>query len=239
MKANLKLLTGKTIGVYRNELEADALYLYGPIGNIFGEEGMTASKVKDEVNNMKHQDITIHIHSYGGDAFEGIAIYNVLKQSGKKITVCVDGIAASAASIVVMGGNIIQMPKNTQLMIHNAATGLFGTEKDFKIATHHLKSTNEVLKKTYLERFKGTEKELTKFMDDETFFSAEEALKQGLIDEVLKYDSKPIGDEQNTQNYSGSLKNSKDTKVSDEVLEQRVQRFAAFINSLSKISGGK
>lgn len=237
MTTNLKLLTGKTVGIYRNEKQSATLYLYGPVGNIFGKDCITASNVKNELNEMDSKEVTIHIHSYGGDAFEGIAVYNVLKQSGKKITVCVDGIAASAASIITMAGDTIQMPRNTQLMIHNAATGLFGNEKEFEIVRKQLESTTQSLRNTYMQRFNRTENELKKLMDEETFFSAEEALRYGLIDEVLKYDAKPIDEESNVQNHSRSFKNNKDIRVTEETLEKRNQRFAAFVNTLAKIAG--
>ncbi|MDU5511622.1 head maturation protease, ClpP-related [Enterococcus gilvus] len=239
MTNHLKLLTGKNIGTYRNENNLSELYLYGPVGNIFDADCITATNVKKELDNMDSKEVTIHIHSYGGDAFEGIAVYNVLKQSNKQLTVFIDGIAASAASIIAMAGDKIKMPKNTQIMIHNAATGLFGNAKDFAIVKEQLESTNESLKTTYRDRFNGTEDQLKQFMADETFFSAEQALKYGLVDEVLSYESEPLtrGNEKVPQNKSTEFMDERTIKITKQVLEERTQRFAAFVNALNKAFG--
>lgn len=239
-QASLKLLTGKSIGIYKNEA-SDALYLYGPVGDIFDEECITATGVRKALEGIQSTALDIHLHSYGGDAFDGIAVYNILKQSAKTITLYVDGMAASAASIIAMAGDKIFMPKNTQLMIHNAATGLFGNAKDFESVAKQLESVNHSLRETYLERFNGTEKELIQFMADEKSFSAKEALDWGLIDEVLNYDSTPIAEKETVDNQSKPIVNKKTVELSEKILQQREKRFAAFVNALSNVfgNGGK
>lgn len=238
MPTNLKLMTGKTVGIYRNEINSNTLYLYGPVGNIFDEEDcITAAKVKTEINKIGEKEVTVHIHSYGGDAFEGVAVYNILKQSNKNITVCVDGIAASAASIIAMAGDKIQMPKNTQFMIHKAATGLFGNSKKFEKVQKQLESTNQSLIETYMECFTGSKKELIQFMDDEKFFSAEEALKWGLIDEILNYDSKPLKQKENAKNGTNSFIDEKTVALCNRVIGERNRKYAAFVAALDKAHG--
>lgn len=146
------------------------MYLYGPVGDLFGEDCITAKGVKEALKDFDSNSIDVHIHSYGGDAFEGIAVYNILKQSTKTINVYIDGMAASAASIIAMAGDKTFMPKNTQFMIHNASTGRFGNSKDFEKVQRQLESTNQSLIETYLASFNGSKKELIQFMDDEKFF---------------------------------------------------------------------
>ncbi len=164
-----KLFKGKNIGVYKNEVDSK-MYLYGPVGDLFGEDCITAKGVKEALKDFDSNSIDVHIHSYGGDAFEGIAVYNILKQSTKTINVYIDGMAASAASIIAMAGDKTFMPKNTQFMIHNASTGRFGNSKDFEKVQRQLESTNQSLIETYLASFNGSKKELIQFMDDEKFF---------------------------------------------------------------------
>lgn len=234
MTKKLNLMTGKKVGFYRNENIPGTIYLYGPIGEVFAEDCITAIKVKDELNKMSEKEITIHLHSNGGDAFEGIAIYNILKQSGKNIVICIDGIAASAASIVAMAGNKIQMPRGSRLMIHNVQTGLFGNAEDFEIVKRQLESANEALKSIYLERFKGIKEDLEQLMNEEKIFSEEEALEYGLIDEILAYESSPITEKERIENKVKRSVDLKSLQLTNKTIAEREKRFAAFVNALSK-----
>lgn len=240
---NSKIYSGKSIGIYKNEVSSK-LYLYGPVGDLFGEDCITANGVKESLNDFSSNSVDVHIHSYGGDAFEGIAVYNILKQSAKTINVYVDGMAASAASIIAMAGDKVLMPKNTQLMIHKAATGLFGNSKDFEKKQRQLESTNQSLIETYLESFVGSEKELIQFMDDEKFFSAKEALEWGLIDEILNYDSKPIERKEPVENKVKPFVDAKAVALSNRVISERNEKHDAFVAALDKAhvqvkNGGK
>lgn len=237
---NGKLYSGKNIGIYKNEVGSE-MYLYGPVGDLFGEECITAKRVKETLKDFDSIIIDVHIHSYGGDAFEGIAIYNILKQSTKTINIYVDGMVASAASIIAMAGDKIFMPKNTQFMIHRAATGLFGNSKDFEKKQQQLESTNQSLIETYLESFIGSEKELIQFMDDEKFFSAKEALKWGFIDEILNYEAKPLEKKEAIENKGKLFMDTKAIELTDKVLKQREQRLVAYTDAMNKAfrNGGK
>ena len=75
-----KLFKGKNIGVYKNEVDSK-MYLYGPVGDLFGEDCITAKGVKEALKDFDSNSIDVHIHSYGGDAFEGIAVYNIVPVS--------------------------------------------------------------------------------------------------------------------------------------------------------------
>lgn len=174
------------------------LILYGDIGEDFWGEGITAAMVRLALKRINTDIVNVHINSYGGDVFEGLAIYNVFKQSEKTINCFVDGIAASAASIIFMGGNKRYMPRNTQLMIHNAQTGVWGFAEDFEKAAATLNSVKVSLQASYMDKFEGTEEELIRYLDNETFFTAEDAVGVGLADEILQYDIEAI--EENNSN---------------------------------------
>ncbi len=97
------------------------LEVYDVIGADFFGDGITASAVSDAIAQAgSHDSVALRINSPGGDAFEGVAIYNVLKNHGKPVNVYVDGLAASAASIVAMAGDTICMGTGAMMMIHPA-----------------------------------------------------------------------------------------------------------------------
>ena len=96
--------------------------------------GVTAKNFIDEfkAKTANASKVTLAINSPGGDVFQGFAIYNALKNSGKEINVRVMGIAASMASVIAMAGNTIEMPKNAMMMVHNAITGIYGDAEELR-----------------------------------------------------------------------------------------------------------
>lgn len=220
------------------------LYMYGDIGEDWWSEGITALRVRATLSRIDDDVVNLHIHSNGGDAFEGIAIYNVLKQSDKTINVYIDGLAASAASIIALAGDKIFMPRNTQMMIHNAASGIWhGFAEDFEKMGAALRSVNDSVRQTYLGRFTGTEEELIRYMDNETFFTADQAVALNLADEILNYDVEPAeddADEDETDLQPGTgeteppeVPGEKETPAPENA---NFARFAAFANSITKLS---
>lgn len=164
--------------------------LYGFIGATYWddeEQSVTTKAVNQALKEITADEIDVHINSYGGDAFEGIGIYNALKQSEKTINVYIDALAASAASIIAMAGDKIYMPENSQLMVHHAATMIYGDASDLENAIADLNKMDKSLILTYMTRFTGTEEELTALLDAETFLNADEAVALGLADEVIEY----------------------------------------------------
>lgn len=169
------------------------LDLYGFVGASYWDDdgqSVTTKAVSDALANIEGEMLDVHINSYGGDAFEGIGIYNALKQSNKTINVYVDAVAASAASIIAMAGDTIFMPKNSQLMVHHALTNIYGNADDLQKGIDMLKTMDNSLAKTYMTRFTGSEDELEELLTAETFLSADEAITMGLADEIVNYSDK-------------------------------------------------
>lgn len=132
--------------------------------------------------------IELHINSDGGDVFEGVAIYNMLKQNSAKVNVYIDGLAASIASVIAMAGDAIFMPKNTMLMIHNPWTVAMGNANELRKTADSLdKMTNSIVS-AYLDKAneKLNEDTVKSLMDEETWLTANEALDYGLADEILE-----------------------------------------------------
>ncbi|WP_052158667.1 head maturation protease, ClpP-related [Halobacillus sp. BBL2006] len=160
-----------------------SLYIYGPIGGFFFSEN-NADSLRRKLNGVDAEKIHVHINSPGGSAFEGVAIGNLLKSHKAEIVVHIDGIAASAASVIAMAGDQIIMPENTMMMIHRASTFGFGNAAAFDKTATTLRKIDTALAASYKKRFVGEEEELEQLLDDETFMTADEAVAFGLADVV-------------------------------------------------------
>jgi ATP-dependent Clp protease protease subunit len=155
------------------------LTMYGDIGEDWFSEGITAKGVKSQIDAAGAVDrISLRINSPGGDAFEGIAISNLLKAQGKPIDVFVDGIAASAASIIAMCGDSITMAPNSMLMIHNAWGVTAGNAADHRAYADVLDRVSAAIANTYL-RTGLSKDEIQSMLDAETWMGAEECLEKG------------------------------------------------------------
>lgn len=136
--------------------------------------------------NKKVDTIHVRINSCGGDVFDGIAVHNLLKSSGKKINVEVVGIAASIASVIAMAGEVSMYP-TSQMMIHNCWTLGVGNANDFRKLADDMDKIMESSKKAYLEKVgtRLTEEKIQELLDNETYLTAQECLDLGLCDEII------------------------------------------------------
>lgn len=185
--SNLKLGTIETkIAAQAINENVTDLYLHGDVGDSWWSEGITAKKVLNALSEVETDTVKVHINTYGGDVFEGIAIYNILKQSEKTVITYVDGIAASAGSIIALAGEKLIMPENTQLMIHNPWTYARGNANEIEKVVDALRTTEKSIVATYMQKFVGTEQEVKELLEAEKFMTAEEALAFGFADEVIQ-----------------------------------------------------
>ncbi|MFQ3845818.1 head maturation protease, ClpP-related [Staphylococcus pseudoxylosus] len=163
--------------------------IYGFIDNVT-VDGMTISPqtIKDQLNAMGDVDeVVVNINSNGGDVFSGVAIYNMLRRQDAHITVNIDGLAASIASVIAMAGDTVNMPGNAMLMVHNAWTEIAGDSNAFKKQADSLERINSVVFNSYVDKSPDIDHALLQqYMDDETWFTAKEAKDLGLIDNVTK-----------------------------------------------------
>ncbi len=179
--------------VDNEETEEADLYIYGDIVDFaWWEDEVSATDIRNKLNNTNAKTINVHINSLGGDTFTGIAIYNLLREKSKTSTiVCyVDSIAASAASIIAMAGDKIIMPANTLMMIHNCWTITVGNADDLRKTATDMDKVMEAVIQCYLSRVKISEEELKSLLDAETYLTASEALEKGFCDEVLELNEK-------------------------------------------------
>lgn len=164
----------------KTEVQADSgkLHLYGTVGSDW--DGVLLKDVKSQVDAIKDKShIEIHINSYGGDATEGVAIRNYLMDEFDSIDVVIDGIAASAASVIALCGDTLTMSTGATLMIHQPWTIAIGNKSDLTKEINALDSLERAYRDIYMERFNGTEDELITLMDGETWLTAEDAERYG------------------------------------------------------------
>lgn len=169
---------------FKNEVDKATLKIYDYVGDDGWGGGVTAQSIEEELNSAENKAIDIYINSYGGEVFEGFAIYNILNRYNGYKTVYVDGIAASIASVIAMAGNKIVMNKASMMMIHNASGVAWGNAEDMKKVVQALESINEVIRDVYKARTGMVEEQLKALMDSETFMTAKECVDYGFADEI-------------------------------------------------------
>lgn len=156
------------------------------------ESETSANHFREELR--KHKDINqinIYINSYGGSVFETVAIYNQLKRHKAHKTVYIDGFACSAASVIAMAGDEIIMPRNTLMMIHNAATSTFGNAEQLRKTADDLDEINDASMEAYLARVNISKDELKTMLDAETWIKAERCVELGFADELSDQEADP------------------------------------------------
>jgi ATP-dependent protease ClpP protease subunit len=162
--------------------------MYDAIGSDGWSEGVTAKRVAAALRAIGSKDITVSLNSPGGDFFEGIAIYNLLREHPHKVTVKVVGLAASAASLIAMSGDDIQVAKTGFLMIHNAWVFAIGNRHDLRDAADTLDEFDGVMADLYADAAGITKAKAAKMMDDETWMSGQAAVDSGFATGLLSAD---------------------------------------------------
>ena len=161
------------------------LFLNGMISDEtwYGDE-VTPQLFKDELN-AGNGNITVWINSPGGDVFAAAQIYNMLRDYKGSVTVKIDGIAASAASVIAMAGDKVCVSPVAMMMIHNPATMAMGDAKDMQKAIVMLNEVKESILNAYEFKTGLTRARLSHMMDDETWFNAKKAVELGFADKIL------------------------------------------------------
>lgn len=159
-----------------------SLYIYGDIGSW----GITAAQCVEELTLIDAPVIDLYINSPGGEVFDGLAIYNALRNHPAKIMVRVDALAASIASVIAMAGDHVTMSPGSQVMIHDASGVSCGDAADLRQYADFLDAQSDNIAGIYAERAGGTVKQWRARMQAETWYFADEAVAAGLADEVAK-----------------------------------------------------
>jgi ATP-dependent Clp protease, protease subunit len=166
----------------------------------FGEPATAPNAFKEELKEFSGQDLTVWIDSYGGSVFAGASIYNALKEHKGKVIVKVDSKAMSAASVIAMAGDEIHMSPVAVMMIHNPLIGTYGDMHELRRVADILDTIKDSIINAYVTKTGKTADEISSMMDDETWMSANVAVKNGFADSVL-YQDEPF-DVQNMKELS-------------------------------------
>lgn len=197
MKVKL-LLPERPAGAYFKAKASEAgdtleLDMYDQIGmDYWTGDGITSKNVKAQLDGFKGAEILVRINSPGGDAFEGVAICNILRGSKKPVNVVIDGIAASAASIIAMAGTTITMAKNATMMVHNAWGFCQGNARDMTKMGLTLAKVDEAIGQTYVERTGKSAAEIKTLMDEETWMTAADCMESGFATALEEHNPKAM-----------------------------------------------
>jgi ATP-dependent protease ClpP protease subunit len=166
---------------FRAQARGPEIVIYDEIGAF----GIPAKAFLDELKALGPVgELTVRINSPGGSVFDGVAIYNALKRHDAAITVWIDGIAASIASMIAMAGDDVVMPENAMLVLHDPSGLVMGTATDMRGMAEALDRMKAGMVAAYRDKSGRDDAEIETLMGAETWLSAQEALEVGLADRV-------------------------------------------------------
>ncbi|PUY16931.1 head maturation protease, ClpP-related [Cronobacter sakazakii] len=166
----------------------NSISIFDVIGADYWGEGVTASRIAGALRSLNGADVTVNINSPGGDMFEGLAIYNLLCEYDGKVTVKVLGLAASAASIIAMAGDEVQIGRGAFLMIHNCWVYAMGNRHDLAQIATDMAPFDKAMSDIYQARSGLDAATVDKMMDGETYIGGSEAVEKGFADSLLSAD---------------------------------------------------
>lgn len=176
----------KTIVAEKND-ETSSIDIFDVIGSDFFGEGFTAKRMSAVLRSIgEDKDVVININSPGGDVFEAATIYNLLAQHKGDVTVNILGLAASAASVIAMAGDTINISKIGFLMIHNAWSIVMGNKDDLREAADILELFDKSILAAYASRASIDENKIAKMMNNETWIGADDAIEYGFADAIIE-----------------------------------------------------
>ena len=162
--------------------EAGTITMRGGIGDF--ENHIGSSDFMDALAEHAGSDVTIHLDSEGGSVVDGISIYNQIRQYRGKVTIHIDSLAASIATVISSAADHVIINSTGRMMCHRAWSVSMGNCKDFRSMASIMEQMDADIAATYAARSNASEEEWIELMDKETWFSAKEALEIGLVDEI-------------------------------------------------------
>lgn len=167
--------------------------------DVIGEDwwtggGVTAKKVASQLRAIGDRPVEVQINSGGGDMFEGLAIYNVLREHSQPITMKIMGMAASAASVIAMAGDQVEIGAASFVMIHNCWVVAAGNRHDMAEVAAYLAPFDQAMADVYAQRSGRDAKECGKWMDAETWMSGSLAIERGFAEALLPADQMKVDD---------------------------------------------
>lgn len=167
----------------------NTISILDPIGFDGWGDGVTAKRISAALRHVgKKTDVVVNVNSPGGDLFEGMAIYNLLREHEGKVTVKVLGLAASAASVIAMAGDEVQIARAGFLMVHNSWVLAIGNRHDLRDFADTLEPFDRAIADIYAAHTGDELSAMQKLMDAETWIGGTEAIEKGFADSLLPAD---------------------------------------------------
>lgn len=213
--------------------------MYGTIAEeSWFDDDFTPQMFKEELN-AGSGDITVWINSPGGDCVAAAQIYNMLANYKGNVTVKIDGIAASAASVIAMAGQTVLMSPVSMMMIHNPATVAFGDHTEMEKAIEMLDGVKDSIINAYAIKTGMSRAKLSRLMDAETWMDATKAVELGFADDIITRNAFPTKEEEDESDEDESTKEEsteedEKKKTSNSVLFSRKAVNNALINKLEE-----
>lgn len=177
-------------GIRAASEDEHSISIYDAIGqDPWSGEGVTTKRIAAALRSWNGADVTVNINSPGGDMFEGLAIYNLLRDYSGKVTVKVLGLAASAASIIAMAGDEIRIARAGFLNIHNCWVVALGNRQDLLEVASRLEPFDQAMAEIYATRTGSRLSAMQQLMDADTWLNGSAAVEQGFADQLLAADA--------------------------------------------------
>lgn len=164
------------------------VYIYGGIYSYkWDDEDVTAKSFKEDLDELGDIDtLNIYVNSPGGAVFQAQAIHSIIKRHSAYKNAYVDGLAASAASFLIMAADKIYIPTNATIMVHKPMTFAWGNANDLRKEADALDKVEQGMIEAYMSHVKITEDKLKELLDAETWLTAKEAVEYGFADELIE-----------------------------------------------------
>ena len=182
-------------GIKAAKSDENSISVFDVIGADWYGDGVTASRIAAALRSIGGADVTVNINSPGGDMFEGLAIYNLLREYEGKVTVKVLGLAASAASIIAMAGDEVQIGRGAFLMIHNCWVYAMGHRHDLQQIAADMVPFDKAMNDIYGARTGLDAATIDAMMNAETYIGGSDAVEKGFADRLLAADEISDGDD--------------------------------------------
>lgn len=161
------------------------IYIYGTITPYaWYDSEVSATDILDQLDSIKASTIHVRINSEGGSVFEGVAIYNLLREHDAKIHIHVDSLAASIASVIAMAGDVIEISEAASMMIHDPSTITWGTAEELRSTADVLDTLKEQIVAVYVRRTGKTADECRALMSSDTWMTGTQAVEEGFADVI-------------------------------------------------------
>lgn len=235
----------KPYAIARSGGQSAEILLYEQIGNDFWEEGITAKQFASDLRAIgKVRTIDVRINSPGGSAFDGLAIYNALKEHPANVTIHIDGLAASIASVIAMVGDEVRISETALMMLHNPSGMAAGNANDIRAYLTMLEKIRESIVLAYQEKTGLSADEIEDLLDKETWLTADEAVASGFADAIsnqpaiaAKFERPDLAVPEALQDQFSNLFNSQEEPQMSTSTPASQEPQAATVEELSALPG--